>query len=140
MIDSKGGAFGFDCCLASPKFRVFQQPARTFRKPPALLYTIGPCALALFKLGRPPSEEHAHKSDRPGACRKYYLLGAQRDDATDGDPPVGLGVYVCPRCDRSKDLLPSSRSCVGLTTKPRRAEDDHAGFFLTSEQSTNFHR
>src|SRR5262245_5499712 len=28
MIDSKGGAFGFDCCLASPKFRVFQQPAR----------------------------------------------------------------------------------------------------------------
>ena len=28
MIDSKGAAFGFDCCLASPKFRVFQQPAR----------------------------------------------------------------------------------------------------------------
>jgi hypothetical protein len=28
MIDPKGGAFGFDCCLASPKFRVFQQPAR----------------------------------------------------------------------------------------------------------------
>jgi hypothetical protein len=28
MIDSKGGAFGFDCCLASPKFRVFQQPVR----------------------------------------------------------------------------------------------------------------
>ena len=28
MIDSKGGAFGFDCCLASPKFRVFQQPAK----------------------------------------------------------------------------------------------------------------
>ena len=28
MIDSKGGAFGFDCCLALPKFRVFQQPAR----------------------------------------------------------------------------------------------------------------
>jgi hypothetical protein len=27
MIDSKGGAFGFDCCLAAPKFRVFQQPA-----------------------------------------------------------------------------------------------------------------
>jgi hypothetical protein len=28
MIDSKGGAFGFDCCLATSKFRVFQQPAR----------------------------------------------------------------------------------------------------------------
>jgi hypothetical protein len=28
MTDSKGGAFGFDCCLASPKFRVFQRPAR----------------------------------------------------------------------------------------------------------------
>ena len=28
MIDSKGAAFGFDCCLASPKVRVFQQPAR----------------------------------------------------------------------------------------------------------------
>src|SRR5258707_15482024 len=27
MIDSKGGAVGFDCCLAAPKFRVFQQPA-----------------------------------------------------------------------------------------------------------------
>src|SRR5262245_7225026 len=37
MIDSKGGAFGFDCCLASPKFRVFQQPAsgslRTVQSP-----------------------------------------------------------------------------------------------------------
>jgi hypothetical protein len=31
MIDSKGGAFGFDCCLASPKFRVFQQPAKRDR-------------------------------------------------------------------------------------------------------------
>src|SRR5262249_910403 len=29
--DSKGGALGFDCCLASPKFRVFQQPARAIR-------------------------------------------------------------------------------------------------------------
>ena len=29
MIDSEGGAFGFDCYLASPEFRVFQQPART---------------------------------------------------------------------------------------------------------------
>jgi len=28
MIDSEGGAFGFDCYLASPEFRVFQQPAR----------------------------------------------------------------------------------------------------------------
>jgi hypothetical protein len=28
MIDSKRGVFGFVCCLASPKFRVFQQPAR----------------------------------------------------------------------------------------------------------------
>ena len=28
MINSTGGAFGFDCCLASPKFRVFQQPAK----------------------------------------------------------------------------------------------------------------
>src|SRR5262249_4581510 len=28
MIDSKGGAFGFDWCLATSKFRVFQQPAR----------------------------------------------------------------------------------------------------------------
>ena len=28
MIDSEGGAFGFDCYLASPEFRVFQQPAK----------------------------------------------------------------------------------------------------------------
>jgi hypothetical protein len=28
MIDSKGGAFRFDCCLATSKFRVFQQPVR----------------------------------------------------------------------------------------------------------------
>src|SRR6516164_9531464 len=28
MIDSEGGAFGFDCYLASPEFRVFQQPVR----------------------------------------------------------------------------------------------------------------
>ena len=27
MINSKRGTFGFICCLASPKFRVFQHPA-----------------------------------------------------------------------------------------------------------------
>jgi len=33
MIDSEGGAFGFDCYLASPEFRVFQQPARLAKDP-----------------------------------------------------------------------------------------------------------
>ena len=31
MIDSEGGAFGFDCYLASPEFRVFQQPAKSVK-------------------------------------------------------------------------------------------------------------
>jgi hypothetical protein len=45
MIDSKGGAFGFDCCLASPKFRVFQQPARGHRLEAArLALPLGPVA------------------------------------------------------------------------------------------------
>jgi hypothetical protein len=41
MIDSKGGAFGFDCCLTSPKFRVFQQPARAGQDHAAVLTLTG---------------------------------------------------------------------------------------------------
>src|SRR6516165_310262 len=43
MIDSEGGAFGFDCYLASPEFRVFQQPVRG-----CLLYLIKYAATFTF--------------------------------------------------------------------------------------------
>ena len=43
MIDSKGGAFGFDCCLAAPKFRVFQQPARAINPRATATEIRGPC-------------------------------------------------------------------------------------------------
>ena len=58
MIDSKGGAFGFDCCLAPPKFRVFQQPARTFPTPPyPSTHNLGTCRMS--------------ENPRDGVCNKF---------------------------------------------------------------------
>src|SRR6516162_3194189 len=52
MIDSEGGAFGFDCYLASPEFRVFQQPAKAQGRRALLQIALGLLSeLALREVG-----------------------------------------------------------------------------------------
>jgi hypothetical protein len=72
MIDSKGGAFGFDCCLASRKFRVFQQPAR-FMSPWEALAML--TAAFLYPLAlRPLGELGVHPILVLGGC--FAFIGA----------------------------------------------------------------
>src|SRR5258708_21420261 len=53
MIDSKGGAFGFDCCLAAPKFRVLQRPAKPPPEVPVRVFLKSQLMAALRQHARP---------------------------------------------------------------------------------------
>jgi hypothetical protein len=66
MIDSKGGAFGFDCCLASPKFCVFQQPARSQRRVPIAAALVDNASVAHGRRERDPRPPPPTAGGTPG--------------------------------------------------------------------------
>ena len=136
MIDSKGSTFGFDCCLASPKFRVFQQPANPRRSRPRTA------------IARQGGTGGPHRP--PGSCRASSGLSAsthhssarrierQRLSLLVANLGLSKRGSVAPKGHAQPTEMPNALSPISTTVVETRLQQPAAATAIASAKTYRF--